>query len=71
MSEKKLSSLKKIGYVRKLPENSDINEYECITITEKDGQKITLYRNLNISKEIDDTTNFSRSWDVFNNHLSN
>ena len=70
MSEKKLSSLEKIGYVKTLPESADINDYESITIKEGNGIKVTLYRNLDKKKEIDDTTNFSSSWDVFNSYLN-
>jgi hypothetical protein len=70
MSEKRLSSLEKIGYVKTLPESADINDYESITIKGENGTKVTLYRNLEEREEIDDTTNFSSSWDVFNTHLS-
>ena len=70
MSEKRLSSLEKIGYVKTLPENADINDYESITIKSENNTKVTLYRSLNEREEIDDTTNFSSSWDVFNTHLS-
>ena len=33
------------------------------------GEKLTLYRNLSEKKEIDDTSNFGSSWDVFNSLL--
>tara|TARA_B100001758_G_scaffold247889_1_gene268206 strand:+ start:5371 stop:5583 length:213 start_codon:yes stop_codon:yes gene_type:complete len=70
MSERRLSSLEKIGYIRKLPKDANLNDYESITIKSKDGKKITLYRNLDKKKEIDDTSNFSSSWDVFNSYLN-
>ena len=70
MSEKKLSSLEKIGYVKTLPKGADINDYESITIKGENDTKVTLYRSLDEREEIDDTTNFSSSWDVFNTHLS-
>lgn len=69
MSEKKTSSFEQIGYLKNLPNNADINDYESISITEKDGKKVTLYRLSSERKEIDDTTNFSSSWDVFNSYL--
>ncbi len=69
MSEKRLSSLEKIGYVKTLPESADINDYESITIKGENNTKVTLYRNLDERKETDDTTNFSSSWDVFNSYL--
>ena len=69
MSEKRLSSLEEIGYVKTLPESADINDYESITIKGENNTKVTLYRNLDERKETDDTTNFSSSWDVFNSYL--
>ena len=71
MSEKRLSALKKIGYIKILPKSADLNNYETITITEENGTKTKLYRNLKERKEVDDTENFSSSWDIFNTHLSN
>ena len=69
MSNKKISSLEKIGYVKTLPINADINDYESITIKNKSGEKIKLYRNRLDREEIDDTSNFTNSWDVFNSLL--
>ena len=69
MSTKRTSSLEKIGYIRKLPKGADINDYESVKLKGKGKKTITLYRNLKDVQEIDDTNNFSRSWDVFNSHL--
>tara|TARA_Y100000385_G_C12740575_1_gene486618 strand:+ start:211 stop:420 length:210 start_codon:yes stop_codon:yes gene_type:complete len=69
MSDKKISSFEKIGYVKTLPVNADINNYESITIKNKSGEKIKLYRYRFDREEIDDTSNFSSSWDVFNSLL--
>ncbi len=69
MSNKKISSLEKIGYIKKLPKGANINDYESICLKQKSGKKITLYRYLNHRKEIDDVSNFSSSWDVFNRYL--
>ena len=41
--EKKISSLEKIGYLKTLPKDADINDYESLLISEKDGKTITLY----------------------------
>ena len=70
MSEKKTISFKKIGYIKALPKNADINDYESLTITDKNGEKITLYRLASETTEFDDTCNFSNSWDVFNSYLN-
>ena len=70
MSEKKISFLENIGYQKTLPKDADINEYESLLITKKDGKKITLYRLSSEKEEIDDTGNFSDSWDVFNSYLN-
>jgi hypothetical protein len=69
MSEKKIRAFEEIGYVKKLPKGSDINDYESIKIKINNGEKLTLYRNLSEKKEIDDTSNFGSSWDVFNSLL--
>ena len=70
MSEKKVSSLEKIGYLKTLPKDADINDYESLLITEKDDKRITLYRLSSEKKEFDDTSNFNNSWDVFNSYLN-
>ena len=70
MSKEKTSSLEKIGYIKKLPKNADINNYESLLITNKNGEKKTLYRLISEKKEIEDTSNFSNSWDVFNSYLN-
>ena len=70
MSEKKISSLEKIGYLKTLPKDADINDYESLLITEKDGKIITLYVLVSERKEFDDTSNFTNSWDVFNSYLN-
>ena len=70
MSEKNTSSLERIGYLKTLPKDADINDYESLLITDKDGEKITLYRLSSEREEFDDTSNFSNSWDVFNSYLN-
>ena len=70
MSKDKKSSLQKIGYVKKLPANADINNYESLITTNKNGQKTTLYRLMSENKEIDETINFNNSWRVFNSYLN-
>ena len=69
MPEKKMSSLEKIGYIKSLPKGADINDYENISIKEKNGKTLILYRALENRKKIDDISNFSNSWGVFNSYL--
>ena len=69
MPEKRILSLEKIGYTKSLPKGADINDYENISIKEKNGETLILYRALEDRKEIDDTSNFSSSWGVFNSYL--
>ena len=66
MSEKKQSSFEKVGYIKQLPTNADINDYESILVKNNDGKSTTLYRKIVKEIKFDDTTNFSESWDVFN-----
>ena len=70
MSERKISSLEKIGYIKSIPEDANINDYESLLVNKKDGGKITLYRLSSKRKEFDDTSNFSNSWNVFNSYLN-
>jgi len=69
MTEKKASSFERIGYLKNLPNNADINDYESISVKNKEGKQTTLYRQIVEKKEIDDTSNFGSSWDVFNSLL--
>ena len=69
MSEKKQSSFEKVGYIKQLPTNADINDYESILVKNNEGKSTTLYRKIVKKRKFDDTTNFSESWDVFNSLL--
>ena len=69
MSEKKLHSLEKIGYTKDVPEVSDLDNFEIISVKSKSGETITLYRNKLEKEEFDEISDFSKSWNIFNNHL--
>ena len=69
MSKNRISSLEKIGYQKNLPNGADINDFEVISVTKKNGNKLNLYRNKKEKKEIDETTNFDSSWEIFNSLL--
>ena len=69
MSEKKLHSLEKIGYTKNVPEGSDLDNFETISVKSKSGETITLYRNKLEKEEFDEISDFSKSWNVFNSHL--
>ena len=69
MSEKKLHSLEKIGYTKDVPEVSDLDNFDTISVKSKSGETITLYRNKLEKEEFDEISNFSKSWDIFNSHL--
>ena len=69
MTKKKISSFEKIGYIKKLPKNADINIYESLLVKKKNGQETTLYRPISKKIEFNETNDFSRSWDVFNSRL--
>lgn len=69
MAEKKQSSFEKVGYIKQLPTNADISDYESILVKNNDGKFTRLYRKIVKKRKFDDTTNFSESWDVFNSLL--
>jgi hypothetical protein len=70
MSEKQVSLFEKAGFIKELPVDANINDYEILLVTNKDGIKMNLYRLSSERTKIDDTNNFSNSWDVFNSYLS-
>ena len=69
MSEKKQSSFEKVGYIKQLPSNADISDYESILVKTNDGKFTQLYRKIVEKIKFDDNTNFSESWDLFNSLL--
>ena len=69
MPNKTTSSLEKIGYIKTLPKNSDINEYESISVKNTNGESIVLYRFIETKTDFDDTSNFNNSLEVFNSFL--
>ena len=69
MAEKKQSSFEKVGYIKELPANADISDYESILVKNNEGKSTTLYRKIVEERKFDDTANFSESWDVFNSLL--
>ena len=69
MSNNKTTSLEKIGYIKNLPKNADINEYESVSVKNTNGESIILYRFLENRTDFDDTSNFSNSLEVFNSFL--
>ena len=69
MTEKKQSSFEKVGYIKQLPSNADISDYESILVKTNDGKFTQLYRKIVEKIKFDDNTNFSESWDVFNSLL--
>ena len=52
------------------PEGADINDYEKISIRDKKGNINTLYRQRKKFEDLDDSTNFSSSWNIFKSHLN-
>lgn len=69
MSKNRISSIEKIGYQKNIPKGADINDFEVISITQKNGIKINLYRIKKEKQKIDETTNFDSSWEIFNSLL--
>jgi len=69
MAEKKQSSFEKVGYIKQLPANAEISDYESILVKNNEGKSTTLYRKIVEERKFDDTANFSESWDVFNSLL--
>lgn len=69
MSEKKILSFEKIGYTKDVPELSDVDNFETISVKIKSGETITLYRNKLEKEDFDEISDFSKSWNIFNSHL--
>lgn len=61
--------LKNKGYIKKIPEDANIHEYEKIII-KKNQKKEVLYRLLSKRKSSnDDQYNFSNSLKIYNSYL--
>ena len=69
MSEKKQSSFEKVGYIKQLPTNAEISDYESILVKNNDEKSTKLYRKIVTKRKFEDTANFSESWDIFNSLL--
>ena len=69
MAEKKQSSFEKVGYIKQLPTNAEISDYESILVKNNEGKSTTHYRKIVEVRKYDNTANFSESWDVFNSLL--
>ena len=69
MAEKKQSSFEKVGYIKQLPTNADISDYESILVKNNEGKFTKLYRKIVKEIKYDNTANFNESWDVFNSLL--
>lgn len=69
MAEEKQSSFEKVGYIKQLPTNADISDYESILVKNNEGKFTKLYRKIVEKIKFDDNTNFRESWDVFNSLL--
>ena len=69
MSFSKKKSLKQIGYLEDIPENSNIIDYESIIIKKKNGHKNILYRKIQELDTDDDISDFKKSWQIFNNFI--
>ena len=70
MSEKRTSSLKRIGYTRNIPKDANLDDFETISVRNKLGEQSTFYRRKLEKKELDEDSNFDRSWDIFNSNLN-
>lgn len=70
MQKKDKTSLESIGYIKEIPKNADINDYEKINIKNKNGITKILYRRIEKLQEFDKITDFNNSWRIFNDHLN-
>lgn len=64
----KTSSLEKIGYIKSLPKDADLNDYEKITISYGNNQSMKMFRKKSEKSE-EDINNFHRSWKIYNESI--
>ena len=62
--------LEKIGFLSKLPQKANIDDYEVITINGKSGKKLKMYREKKEQIDIDGLEDFTHSWTTFQQNLS-
>ena len=70
MQKKDKTTLESIGYIKEIPKNADINDYEKINVKDKNGITKILYRRIEELQEFDKITDFNNSWRIFNDHLN-
>ena len=70
MQKKDKTSLESIGYIKEIPKNADINDYEKINVKDKNGITKILYKRIEELQEFDKITDFNNSWRIFNDHLN-
>ena len=66
--KKDAPSLKKVGYLKKIPQNHHKSEYEEIIIT-KNGKSKKYYRRKSQKKKYDEITNFNAAIERYNEYL--
>ena len=64
------SRLEKAGFIKQLPSNANPDDYEVITINDKSGSKILMYRLKKEQINKEDLEDFNRSWTTFQQNLS-
>ena len=69
MSDKKILALEKIGYTKNIPKRSNLENFDTISIKNKSGENINLYRKKSKKAVFDEISDFNKSWDVYNNYL--
>ena len=65
-----ISHLEKIGFLSKLPQKANIDDYEVITINGKSGEKLKMYREKKEQIDKDGLEDFTHSWTTFQQNLS-
>tara|TARA_B100000131_G_C17636288_1_gene418157 strand:+ start:288 stop:491 length:204 start_codon:yes stop_codon:yes gene_type:complete len=66
--KKEILSLKKVGYLEKIPSNHHISEYEEIIMT-KNGKSKKYYRKKSKKKKYNEITNFNVAIERYNEYL--
>ncbi|MBC8266441.1 MAG: hypothetical protein H8E84_05690 [Flavobacteriales bacterium] len=64
------SRLQKAGFFHQLPDNSNIDDFEVITISNKSGEKIKMYRRKKEQIDKEELEDFTISWTTFQHNLS-
>jgi len=64
------SRLEKIGFISQLPSKANVDDFEVISVKNKSGERVKMYRLKREQIDKNELEDFSNSWTTFQQNLS-